>query len=250
MTLPTSLLIRPITHRGLHDRYDGRPENSIEAFQAALDQKYGIELDLQMSKDGVAMVFHDYQLDRLTGETGPVAQRTAAELGAIPLTGGKETIPTLAAVLKLVAGQVPLLIEIKDQDGEMGPNIGPLEEATAADLGDYQGDVAVMSFNPHAVAAFGKAAPAIPRGLTTSAFDPADWAPLPRSVCSHLRDIPDFETCGASFISHEATDLARPRVADLKGGGAHVLCWTIKSAKQEAQARKVADNVTFEGYLA
>lgn len=250
MNLPTSLLVRPITHRGLHDRFDGRPENAIEAFQAAMDNGYGIELDLQISKDGVAMVFHDYHLDRLTGAKGPVAQRTAAELGAIQLTGGEATIPTLTAVLDLVAGKVPLLIEIKDQDGEMGPNVGPLEEATAAALSEYKGDVAVMSFNPHAVIAFGKAAPSVPRGLTTSAFDPADWAPLPNSVCSRLRDIPDFDSSGACFISHEAADLARPRVADIKGGGFPVLCWTIKSQKQEAEARKVADNVTFEGYLA
>lgn len=250
MTLPTSLLTRPISHRGLHDVFDGRPENSIEAFKAAMDADYGIELDLQLSKDGVAMVFHDYHLARLTTETGPVAQRTAAQLGAIPLIGGETTIPTLAAVLDLIAGKVPLLIEIKDQDGEMGPNVGPLEEATAAALRDYPGPVAVMSFNPHAVTAFGKAAPSVPRGLTTSAFELSDWAPLPGAVCSRLREIPDYDSCGASFISHEAADLARPRVADLKGDGAHILCWTIKSAEQEEQARQVADNVTFEGYRA
>jgi glycerophosphoryl diester phosphodiesterase len=142
------------------------------------------------------------------------------------------------------------LIEIKDQDGAMGENVGVLERAAAADLIGYDGDVAVMSFNPHAVIAFGEAAPAIPRGLVTSGFDPETWAPLPASVCDELRGVPDYDRTGSCFISHEGPDLARNRVAELKEAGAHVLCWTIKSPEQEAQARKVADNVTFEGYIA
>lgn len=250
MTLPNTLLTKPITHRGLHDVTDGRPENSVEAIDAAIAAGYGIEIDLQLSKDGVAMVFHDYHLGRLTAENGAVAQRTAAELGRIPLTGGQAGIPTFAEVLKRVNGAVPLLIEIKDQDGAMGENVGPLERAAAADLEGYKGDIAVMSFNPNAVIAFGEAAPHVPRGLVTSAFDPTDWAPLPARICDHLRDIPDYDRTGASFISHEGPDLDRLRVADLKADGAHILCWTIKSAAQEAEARKVADNVTFEGYLA
>jgi len=222
----------------------------MAAFQAAIDGNYGIELDLQLSKDGAALVFHDYHLGRLTAAEGPVAQRTVAEMQEIPLIGGNAGAPTLEAVLALIDGRVPLLIEIKDQDGQMGPNVGPLEEATAKALEGYTGDVAVMSFNPHAVAAFGAAAPAIPRGLVTSAFEPADWAPLPPRVCNTLREIPDFDRVGACFISHEAPDLGRLRVADIKASGAAILCWTIKSAEQEAEARKVADNVTFEGYLA
>lgn len=250
MMLPVSLLAKPITHRGLHDVTDGRPENSIEAIDAAMDHGYGIEIDLQLSKDGVAMVFHDYHLARLTAENGPVAQRTAAELGAIPLTGGKAGIPTFSEILARVAGKVPLLIEMKDQDGAMGENVGILERAAAAELARYNGDVAVMSFNPHAVIAFGEAAPTIPRGLVTSGFDYESWAPLPADVCDHLRGIPDYDRTGGCFISHEGPDLARARVADLKAAGANVLCWTIKSPEQEAEARKFADNVTFEGYLA
>lgn len=250
MTLPPAFLDRPITHRGLHDVMNGRPENSVEAIEAAIAAGYGIEIDLQLSNDGAAMVFHDYHLARLTAETGPVGQRSTADLQAIPLTGGTQGIPTLPEVLALVNGQVPLLIEIKDQDGAMGPNIGPLEHATATALQDYTGDVAVMSFNPHAVSAFGAAAPDIPRGLVTSAYVYDDWPTVPEAICDRLRDIPDYVGTGATFISHEAADLNRPRVADLKAQGATILCWTIKSAAAEAQARKIADNVTFEGYLA
>jgi glycerophosphoryl diester phosphodiesterase len=248
--LPASFLKKQITHRGLHDVTDGRPENSVEAIKAAIAHGYSIEIDLQLSKDGVAMVFHDYHLGRLTAQTGPVAMRTAAELGETLLTGGATGIPTFDEILALIDGAVPLLVEIKDQDLRMGPNVGRLERATAEALANYTGDVAVMSFNPHAVTAFGEAAPDVPRGLVTSAYDPVDWAPLTNDICDRLREIPDFDRTGATFISHEAADLGRDRVAELKEAGANVLCWTIKSPEQEAEARKIAQNVTFEGYLA
>lgn len=250
VSLPPAFLSHPIAHRAFHDRAAGRPENSRAAVRAAIAQGYGIEIDLQLSRDGVAMVFHDYDLARLTPATGPLATRTASDLGQIPLTGGDEGIPTLAEVLALVAGRVPLLIEIKDQDGQMGPAIGALEAATAAALDGYGGPVALMSFNPHSVARMAALCPGLPRGLTTSAYDPEDWAPLPTAVCDRLREIPDYDRAGASFISHEWRDLARPRVADLKAAGATILCWTIRSPDDERTARRIADNVTFEGYPA
>ncbi|MFO8127109.1 glycerophosphodiester phosphodiesterase family protein, partial [Yoonia sp.] len=159
MTLPASFLTRPIAHRALHDRKAGRMENSVKSIKAAIDAGYGIEIDVQLTCDGHAMVFHDDRLDRLTGETGPVRARTRAELEAIALTDDCGTIPSLEKVLEMVAGQVPLLIEIKDQDGAMGPQVGPLEAATCAALKDYAGDVALMSFNPHAVAVCAELAP-------------------------------------------------------------------------------------------
>jgi glycerophosphoryl diester phosphodiesterase len=248
--LPGRFLRLPIAHRALHDRTAGRIENSPSAIRAAVEAGYAIEIDLQLSADGVAMVFHDEELDRLTDETGPVNARTAAELGRIRLKGSTDTIPTLAQVLALIGGRVPLLIEIKDQTLTMGPTDGRLEAATAAALKDYPGEVALMSFNPHSVARMARLAPNLPRGITTSAYDPEDWAPLPAETCDLLRDIPDFDATGASFISHEARDLARPRVAELKAKGAAILCWTIRSPEDEAKARAVADNVTFEGYAA
>jgi glycerophosphoryl diester phosphodiesterase len=249
--LPACFLRLPIAHRALHDSAAGRPENSRAAIAAAVAGGYGIEIDLQLSADGRAMVFHDYALHRLTPETGPLRARTAAELARIPLTGGAEGIPTLAEVLALVAGRVPLLVEIKDQDGAMGPGVGALEQAASRDLAGYDGPVAVMSFNPHAVAAFGAMAPGVPRGLTTSAYDPAAWAPLSPAVCDRLRDIPDFEETGAAFLSHEWRDLGRARVQALAARGVPVLCWTIRSTEDEALARHMgAANVTFEGYAA
>lgn len=250
MTLPPLFFQRPFAHRALHDRKAGRVENSIKSIQSALDAGYGIEIDLQMSSDGHAMVFHDDHLDRLTEEPGPVRDHTRAELETIPLRYDRGTIPSLEVVLALVQGQVPLLIEIKDQDGAMGPDIGPLEQATCNALQGYHGEVALMSFNPHAVAACATLAPDIPRGLVTARFDAMSWPATPEPVRDSLREIPDYHRVGACFISHEASDLDRPRVAELKDQGAHILCWTIRSAKQEAAARRIVDNVTFEGYLA
>ncbi|MCU0903499.1 MAG: phosphodiesterase [Tabrizicola sp.] len=248
--LPDSFLRLPIAHRALHDRAQGRIENSPAAIKAAVAAGYAIEIDLQMSRDGVPMVFHDEDLDRLTDATGTLGTRTAAELGRIRLRDATETIPTLAEVLALIGGRVPLLIEIKDQTLVMGPTDGKLEAATAKALEGYRGDVALMSFNPATVAHMARLAPQLARGITTSAYDPDDWAPLPAAVCDRLRPIPDYDATGSSFISHEARDLSRPRVAELKASGAHVLCWTIRSAADEALAREVADNVTFEGYRA
>ena len=248
--LPPAFLSTPIAHRAYHDVSQGRPENSRAAIRAAIAAGYGIEIDLQLSRDGVPMVFHDETLERLTPRDGWLCDLTAAELADIPLTGGDEGIPTLAEVLALVAGRVPLLIELKDQTLRMAETDGRLEQATAAVLATYQGPVAVMSFNPHCIARMAALAPGLPRGLTTSAYDPDDWHPLAPEICDRLRPIPDYDRTLSSFISHEHADLARPRVAELAAQGAAILCWTIKSPEQESAARRIAQNITFEQYAA
>ena len=248
--LPAAFLRQPVAHRALHDLAQGRPENSRAAIRAAIAAGYGIEIDLQLSRDGVPMVFHDETLERLTPRDGWLCDLTAAELAEIPLKGGDETIPTLAEILDLVAGRAPLLIELKDQTLRMAETDGRLEQATAALLASYDGPVAVMSFNPHMIARMATLAPGLPRGLTTSAYDPDDWAPLPPETCDRLRPIPDYDRTAASFISHEAADLSRPRVAELAAQGAAILCWTIRSPEAEAAARRIARNITFEGYAA
>ncbi len=108
-----------------------------------------------------------------------------------------------------------------------------------------------MSFNPHAVEAFAEASPDTPRGLTTCAYQPEDWPLLPAHVFVHLREIPYYDRVGASFVSHLARDLARPRIAALKEQGRARSCAGRSAAPQEeAEARKIADNITFEGYAA
>ena len=239
----------PLAHRGLHDVSDARPENSRAGITAAIAAGYGIEIDLQLSRDGAAMVFHDYDLGRLTPETGPVRRRDAAALAQIPLKGGDEGIPGLPEILALVAGRVPLLIELKDQHGQMGETDGALEAATAAALDGYAGPVAVMSFNPHMVIDMAARAPHVPRGLVTCAFSAENWPLLREATRARLRAIPDYDAAGASFVSHAADDLDSPHLARLRARGARVLCWTVRSREAEARARAVADTVTFEGYL-
>jgi glycerophosphoryl diester phosphodiesterase len=194
------------------------------------------------------MVFHDEDLGRLTAQDGPIANRSSEDLARMPVLGSAETIPTLDAILALVAGRAPLLIEVKDPDGLMAPVTGRLEAAVARALAGYGGPVAVMSFNPHAVAELARLAPKVPRGLTTAAFEGTSWDPLPQTRRAELRAIPDIDRCGASFISHDRTDLSRPRVTEVKAAGVAVLCWTVRSADQERAARTVAQNITFEGY--
>ncbi len=247
--LPISFLRSPIAHRALHDRARRRIENSTSAIRAARAAGYGIEIDLQLSADGVAMVFHDEDLGRLTDEDGPLNARSAAELGRIKLTGSDDTIPTFAQVLSLIGGAVPLLVEIKDQSLTMTQTDGRLEQATARDLESYSGEVALMAFNPDSVAQMARLCPNRPRGLTTAAYD-TDWGALSAATCDTLRDIPDYDRTLCSFISHEARDLHRPRVAELKAQGAAILCWTIRSPEAEAEARKIAQNITFEDYAA
>src|SRR3954470_20933623 len=107
----TQLIARPFAHRGLHG--EGRIENSRAAFAAAIASGQGIELDVQASRDGEAMVFHDERLDRLTAETGALAAIDANALGRIGLTGSDDRIERLSEILRLIGGRVPLLIEVK-----------------------------------------------------------------------------------------------------------------------------------------
>ncbi|MFC0199389.1 glycerophosphodiester phosphodiesterase family protein [Paracoccus rhizosphaerae] len=244
--LPRSFLTTPLAHRGLHGA--GVPENSLAAARAAIEAGYGIECDIQPAADGAPMVFHDYQLSRLAGRDGFIATTERSMLSGLRLTGSDEPIPTLAQFLDTVAGQVPLLVEIKDQDGSCGENVGTLPARVAELLKDYEGPVAVMSFNPHMVAAFRMAAPDVPVGLTTCAFGPDDWSHVPPERREDLAQIRDFDSLRASFISHDQGDLANPRVDALRVQGVPVLSWTIRSEAEEQAARLIADNITFEGY--
>lgn len=236
----------PISHRGLHSR--GVPENSLAAFRAAIEAGYGIELDIQPASDGTPMVFHDYDLNRMCGDEGYINDMDPEALAELRLDGTEEKIPTLAETLREVAGQVPLLIEIKDQDGRLGSGIGELQDRVASLLEAYSGPVAVMSFNPNTVKAFGDVAPGITRGLTSCAFEKDDWPMLDEETRESLAELADFDLIGAEFASHQVTDLENPALAALKARGVPVLCWTVRSSEAETEARQIADGITFENY--
>ncbi|MFD1797740.1 phosphodiesterase [Paracoccus aurantiacus] len=246
MNLHPDFIRLPIAHRGLHSR--GVPENSLASFRAAIEAGYGIELDIQPAADGTPMVFHDYDLTRMCGDEGFISDMDLDDLEALRLSESDEGIPTLAETLREVAGRVPLLIEIKDQDGRLGAAIGEVQDRVAALLKTYEGPVAVMSFNPNAVRAFNEAAPDVAAGLTSCAFPKEDWPMLDEETRNSLAALEDYARSGASFVSHDCRDLENQAVADLKAGGVPVLCWTVRSAEDEAVARRVADGITFENY--
>ena len=239
----------PITHRTLHDVASGRPENSYEGLDAAVEHGLAVEIDLQLSSDGIPMVFHDYELDRLTAETGFVSDRTALELQNIQLTGGMQTIPRFDEFLAHTAGRVPVMVELKDQDGALGPALSPLESATCEIMRAYDGPIAVMSFNPQMIARCAMLAPDVPRGIVTDPYTADDWPHVPGDRRAELAQIPHYDLIGASFISHNRADLSAPRVAELKSKGATIFCWTVRTAAQELNARKIVDSITFEGYM-
>ncbi|SFH92631.1 glycerophosphodiester phosphodiesterase family protein [Albimonas pacifica] len=251
-SLPAGFLDRAIAHRGLHDRAAGVIENSLPAIRAAAAAGYGCEIDLQISADGEAMCFHDDELDRLTAASGPVRARRAAELGTLALTGAapEARIPSFAQALE-AAGRAPLLVEIKRQHDAVG--VGPLE-ARAAELIEGHlaaggGPVAVMSFDPRAVAWFHDHASAIPRGLVSMDWDrDPDGEGLAPAARADLSAMASFETSGCSFCSYRWRDLPTGRTRALRAAGLPVLCWTTRSPQEDAAARPHVDNVTFEGY--
>jgi glycerophosphoryl diester phosphodiesterase len=239
----------PITHRTLHDVNAGRPENSYEGLHAAIEHGLAVEIDLQLSADGVPMVFHDYELDRLTNETGLISQRSALELQQIPLSGGTRTIPRFDEFLSHAAGRVPVLVELKDQDGSLGPALSELESTACEIMRSYDGPIAVMSFNPHMIARCAMLAPDVPRGIVTDPYTATDWPNVPDDRRAELAQIPHYDLIKASFISHNRADLSAPRIAELKSQGATIFCWTVRTETQEFDARKIVDSITFEGYM-
>src|SRR5579863_3356734 len=155
----------PIAHRGLWTR-GGPPENSLAAFEAACEAGYGIELDVQLSRDGEAMVFHDSDLVRLTGRTGRIADFTAEELAAIPLSGSEETIPSLVETLALVGHRAMVHVELKTPFGQ----VGPLEQRVHEVIMDHNGPVCVIGFNPYSHAWFAERFPGVLRGLDSYSY--------------------------------------------------------------------------------
>ena len=136
-----AVLLCDYAHRGLYG--NGIAENSLAAFSLAALRGFGIELDVQLSRDGVVMVFHDDTLQRMTGELGRLRDFSAEELGALSLDGTDQTIPTLAQVLSVVDGRVPLLIEMKGESFDTS-----LCDKLLQELQGYQGAYCIESFNP------------------------------------------------------------------------------------------------------
>jgi glycerophosphoryl diester phosphodiesterase len=234
---PGAAWLRGVTyvHRGLHGR--DRPENSPSAFAAAIEAGLGIECDVQRSADGRAVVFHDWELERLTNETGGVATRTVAELTRIALRGTAETIPTLRDLLDLVAGRAPLLIELKSRRERA---VSPLCRAVLRDLEGYAGPHAVMSFDPRVGHWFAGHSPGTVRGLVVSEANARTFgAALKRRFAlwrSH-----------ADFLAYDVRDLPSRFAAAQRARGLPVLTWTVATAALRQRAELHADGWIVEG---
>lgn len=235
------------SHRGLHDKAAGVPENSLAAFRASAENGYGMELDVQAAADGTPMVFHDFTLDRMTRECGPVAAKSARVLAGVRLLDSDETIPTLADTLHCVDGRVPLLIEIK-----IAPQgrIGALEARMTELLGEYRGQFAVQSFNPASVAWFVEHAPAFVRGQIAQNFiSRPDRGMAWRQRLSWTK----LWSCADSrphFVSYSVRDLPSPPVRLLRRQQIPLLCWTVRTPRQVDIAKAHADSFIFEGFRA
>lgn len=231
--IPDWLTERPYAHRGLHR--PGRLENSRAAFEAAIAAGFGIELDVQASRDAEAVVFHDYALDRLTEAQGETAGRTLAELQHISLKGQDETIPSLAEALSLILGRVPLLIEIKAPDR----HVAPLCRSVLRALDGYQGPAAIMSFNPEAVRWFASHEPDRLRGLVVTEANRKGWRGKAERGLALRRARPDF-------LAYDIRDLPSAFAAAQRARGLPVLTWTVRDRLGEEAASVHADQIIHE----
>jgi len=246
MRAPDWLIARPVAHRGLHDRAHGVIENMPAAFTAAVTANYAIELDIQLTVDGEAMVHHDDKLGRLTQGSGSLREMTAAELRQIEFNDTSERMVSLSDVCALVAGRVPLVIEVKSRfDGDR-----KLVRRMADVLASYSGPTVGMSFDPDQVLALRDIMPALPRGIIAQrSYDDSYWnwlTPQQRHGMLNLRHA--FST-QFHFVNYwvEQLPASAPWIAR-NIFGCPLLAWTIRTAEQRAKAARYADQMVFEGF--
>lgn len=222
-------------HRGLWDK--DHPENSLGAFKDAIENGYGIELDVNPIEDGTPVVFHDSKLSRMTGKDGYIQNLSHEEFNDIKLVGSEEKIPTLEEVLKLVHGKVPLLIEIKSQD-----KVGDLERKVLELLRNYKGEFAIQSFNPYTLNWFYKHAPKIWRGQLASYFKGTKLGLFKKAV---LRRLGMKKITHHDFVNYDISNLPNRFTKKLD---VPLLTWTINNQEEYLKAIQYADNVVFQGF--
>ena len=248
--LDRSQFIRPIAHRGLHDRNAGVLENTGPAFVAAIDGGYGIECDLQPASDGTPMVFHDRALKRLIDAEGLIDERTPAELAKLRYRGQDTPILTYAGFLEMVGGRAPLVVEIKSEFD--APKAGFLE-AIAALTTAYKGPVCLKSFDPAVMARCNALAPQIPRGIIATDYTVHNWWPnkIDAARAISLTYLLESRDAEPSFFSYHVRALPTPVTRFTREAlGLPLFTWTVRNERERAIAAKWADAVVFEGYRA
>ena len=233
---------RPVAHRGLHDSKAGIVENTLPAFAAACDAGYAIEADLWLSSDGVPVVFHDETLERLAGKTERVSETPSAVLESTSLAKGDAGIPALDDLLSLVAGRVPVLLELKPHAEQDGITDAVIERVTS-----YAGPIAIMSFDPRILMRAREMAPHLPRGILGPVKMPIPHLALRhRFVLNHYLHI---RKTAPHFVGHEQRYL--PAFAPLFmrwGLGMPLLTWTVKDERAARRKGFWANQIIFEGF--
>ena len=232
------LTARPIAHRGLHDPGAGVIENTPSAVAAAVTAGYGIEVDLQITADGEAMVHHDDALGRLTEGAGRLDSMTAAELAAVPFKDTKDRMLCLGELCNLVGGRATMVLELKSRfDGD--PR---LPERIAKVLAGYAGPVAAMSFDPAQLLALRRIAPGLTRGITAESRYHHRGSQPRAYLLDLLRMRPQFVAYSVRDLPAAAPLLARYLF------GLPLLTWTVRSQSDRSRAARWADQMIFEGF--
>jgi glycerophosphoryl diester phosphodiesterase len=247
MRAPDWLTARPVAHRGLHDRARGIVENMPEAFRAAIAGKFAIELDVQRSADGEAMVHHDDALGRLNEGTEKLTALTAAQLKQIAFKDTGERMMTLGEVCDLVAGSVTLVVEIKslyDSDRRLVTRVAEV-------LNAYSGPAVAMSFDPEQVRALKELAPNIVRGIVAQRSYSEDYF---RKASEGQRRLMTTLRHGfwsqPQFVAYSIDDLPAPPPWIARNlFGCPLLTWTVRTAEQRERAKRHADQMIFEGFV-
>ena len=244
MNRPDWLTARPVAHRGLHDAARGIVENTPSSVAAAVAAGYGIEVDLQITADGEAMVHHDRQLGRLTEGDARLDSLTAAELRRVPFKATADRMMALGELCDLVAGRATLVLEMKSRyDGDRRVPLRVTEV-----LRSYAGPVAAMSFDPLQVAVLRQTAPSLLRGLVAGHhYRPGnqDRASLSDSI-TYLRRI---AASRPQFLAYSVRDLPSPAPLIARYGlRLPLLTWTVRTPEDRAKAARWTDQMIFEGF--
>jgi glycerophosphoryl diester phosphodiesterase len=236
------LTARPIAHRGLHDASAGVIENTQSAVLAAVAAGYSIEVDLQVTADGDAVVHHDDELGRVTDGRGRIDAFTAAELQRVPFRSTVDRMLTIGELCDLVAGRATLVLELKSRfDGD--PR---MVSRMVAVLARYTGPAAVMSFDSRQIAMLRALAPVLPRGIVAERHRGAEREDSGRNGIACLRRA---AAAGPQFIAYAVNDLPAAAPLLLR----HVLrlpllAWTVRNETQRQLARRWADQMIFERF--
>jgi glycerophosphoryl diester phosphodiesterase len=241
------LTAQPIAHRALHDAARGVIENTAAAVSAAIAGGYGIEVDVQVSADGEAMVYHDDVLGRLTEGEGRLDQMTAAALKRVPFRDADARMMTLGELCDLVAGRATLLVELKSRfDGD--PRL-PGRVATV--LSGYRGPAAPMSFDPMQLAVLRQKSPRLPRGIVAAKYRPHPyWDQMPAWLRYSMGSLLPAFMARPQFVAYSIADL--PALAPYLAR--HALClplltWAVKSPAEWQWAARYVDQMIFEAFL-